>query len=83
MNLTQLYSAYSKQPEWAFVDKGEENIFLMGAEAVLLRVDTLLNEFFNHKSDANKYLEASQQEELEKEFVEWAISLTRKIKQNP
>ena len=28
----------------------------------------LLHEFFNHKSDANKYLPAEQQEELESEF---------------
>ena len=31
----------------------------------------LLNEFFNSKSDANKHLEASQQEELEREFQGW------------
>ena len=28
----------------------------------------VLHEFFNHKSDANKYLDAIHQEELEKEF---------------
>jgi len=31
----------------------------------------ILHKFFNHKSDANKYLKAEQQEELEKEFDEW------------
>lgn len=31
----------------------------------------LLQEFFNSKSDANRYLEASEQERLEKEFQEW------------
>mgnify|MGYP001770300117 CR=1 FL=1 len=31
----------------------------------------ILNRFFNSKSDANKYLTASQQEDLEKEFDEW------------
>lgn len=31
----------------------------------------ILHNFFNSKSDANKYLTASQQEELEKDFDEW------------
>ena len=31
----------------------------------------LLNEFFNSRSDANKYLDAAQQEEMEKDFQEW------------
>jgi len=31
----------------------------------------LLNEFFNSKSDANKFLEASQQEALENDFQKW------------
>lgn len=31
----------------------------------------LLHEFFNHKSDANKYLDATQQEDLEKDFEKW------------
>jgi hypothetical protein len=31
----------------------------------------LLHEFFNSKSDSNKYLEASQQENLEAEFSDW------------
>lgn len=35
------------------------------------RMPNLLHEYFNHKSDANKYLFAEQQEDLEKEFEEW------------
>lgn len=31
----------------------------------------LLHEFFNSRSDANKYLEASKQEDLEKDFDVW------------
>lgn len=31
----------------------------------------VLSEFFNSKSDANKHLEASEQEALEKDFQEW------------
>lgn len=30
-----------------------------------------LHDFFNHKSDANKYLTADQQDDLVKEFGEW------------
>jgi hypothetical protein len=33
-----------------------------------------LHDFFNHKSDANKYLTASQQEDLEKDFESWTNS---------
>lgn len=35
----------------------------------------LLNEFFNSRSDANKHLTASQQEELENEFNLWMDSV--------
>jgi len=35
----------------------------------------LLTSFFNHKSDANKYLEASEQEDLENDFGEWIDSI--------
>lgn len=31
----------------------------------------LLEQFFNHKSDANKYLNAEQQEDLENDFNYW------------
>lgn len=34
-------------------------------------MENLLHEFFNSKSDANKYLSATQQEELEQEFQNW------------
>lgn len=37
-------------------------------------MENLLHEFFNSKSDANKYLEASEQEDLEKSFQEWHSS---------
>lgn len=33
----------------------------------------LLHEFFNSKSDANKYLSAEQQEDMESEFKKWCI----------
>ena len=33
--------------------------------------NNILHEFFNHKSDANKYLNAEQQEDLENDFYEW------------
>jgi hypothetical protein len=31
----------------------------------------VLNDFFNSKSDANKYLTAEQQEDLENDFYRW------------
>ena len=34
----------------------------------------LLHEFFNSRSDANKYLAAEQQEELENDFNKWLYS---------
>lgn len=36
----------------------------------------MLNEFFNSKSDANKFLNASQQEDLENDFKEFQKSKT-------
>lgn len=33
--------------------------------------NNILHEFFNYKSDANKYLNAEQQEDLENDFYEW------------
>lgn len=38
----------------------------------------LLQEFFNSKSDANKWLSASQQESLEKDFQEWYLKFGTK-----
>lgn len=37
-------------------------------------MNELLHEFFNRKSDANKYLTAEQQEDLEKDFAEWVVN---------
>jgi len=37
----------------------------------------ILNQFFNNKSDANKYLLAEEQEDLEKEFGEWCQKTVR------
>ena len=39
--------------------------------------ENLLHEFFNHKSDANKYLTANQQEDLENDFYEWINKLNK------
>lgn len=35
----------------------------------------VLHEFFNSKSDANKYLSAEQQEDLENEFHDYVLGL--------
>lgn len=34
----------------------------------------LLNDFFQSKSDANKYLTASQQESIENDFKNWVLN---------
>jgi len=36
--------------------------------------ENILHEFFNHKSDANKYLTAEQQEDLEADFYDFINS---------
>lgn len=33
----------------------------------------LLSEFFGHKSDANKYLDADEQEDLQTDFHDWLL----------
>jgi hypothetical protein len=35
------------------------------------KITKLLNDFFNHKSDANKYLDATQQEDLENDYEDY------------
>jgi len=66
-----LWDAYSKTPDWKDVNKTHENLFRLGAEAVILRADMLLVEFINHKSDANKWLIADDDEELIRDFMEY------------
>lgn len=39
-----------------------------------MATENLLQEFFNSKSDANQFLEASQQEQLEKDFGEFVAN---------
>jgi len=67
----ELFKLYKSDSNWEGVNKSHENLFVIGAEAVMIRGGDLLHDFFNHKSDANKFLDASQQENLEKEFGEW------------
>lgn len=44
----------------------------MEEETKTVLVNTnVLHEFFNSRSDANKYLEANQQEELETQFEQY------------
>lgn len=38
-------------------------------------ISNLLIRFFQHKSDANKYLTASHQEDLENDFKTWVTNL--------
>lgn len=72
-----LWDIYHKTPHWDQVNKSHENLFRLGVESVMLRGEGLLNAFFNHKSDANKYLMCEEQEDLIKEFGEWCQNIVR------
>jgi len=74
-NLKELFNVYKTTDSWDIVDKSHENLFIIGAQSILYRGGELLNDFFNHKSDANKYLTAEQQEDLENEFSEYCANL--------
>ncbi len=54
-------------PEGVFVNYQGE---LLESGHVIAPLDVLHN-FFNRKSDSNKYLSAEQQEDLEREFKEY------------
>lgn len=71
MTTQELWKAYSATAEWKNVTKTHENLFSMGVQSVLLRGEKLLHDFFNHKSDANKYLDCDEQTDLEKDFGKW------------
>lgn len=75
ISVKNLWRAYSSTKEWNNVNKSHENIFRIGVESVMLRGAELLNQFFNHRSDANKYLMAEEQEDLMKEFGVWCMGL--------
>ena len=68
-----LFKDYKKTDVFKDLSKDYENLFILGAQAIMFRGTELLNSFFNSKSDVNKYLTAEQQEELEKQFGEWCI----------
>jgi hypothetical protein len=72
-----LWSIYKNTEHWKEVNKTHENLFRLGVESVMLRGTELLNQFFSHKSDANKYLMADEQEDLMKEFGVWCMNICR------
>lgn len=55
-------------PEWWDGVSSIANTAIVKADEIIYNSKDLLHEFFNHRSDANKYLTAEQQEDLEKEF---------------
>ena len=67
----RLFAIYKKGENWKEVSKSYENLFALGGQEIMIRAGELLHEFFNHKSDANKYLDADEQDDLEREFGEW------------
>ena len=72
-----LWEGYHNTESWSGVCKTHENLFRLGVESVMFRGGNLLNQFFSHKSDANKYLTADGKEELIKEFDEWCQKTVR------
>jgi hypothetical protein len=72
-----LWNVYRNTAHWGEVHKTHENLFRLGVEAVMFRGTELLNQFFSHKSDANKYLMAEEQEDLMKEFGKWCMDTCR------
>lgn len=72
-----LWDIYHNGENWPNINKSHENLFRIGVESVMMRGEGLLNQFFNHKSDANKYLMADEQEDLMKEFGEWCQKTVR------
>ena len=77
MSSDVLWKTYRNTKSWVNVNKSHENLFRLGVESVMFRGTELLNQFFSHKSDANKYLMAEEQEDLMKEFGEWCIKTCR------
>ena len=70
----ELFKDYKKTENWKQINKSHENLFAIGGQAIMVRGEQLLHDFFNHKSAANKYLMADEQEDLEKEFGEWCAN---------
>ena len=71
-NLRKLFKSYKKGENWPNVNKSHENLFIIGGQAVLFRVDQLLKEFFDSKiNDEWQLLQDDQQEQLIKEFSEF------------
>ena len=73
MSSEVLWNVYKNTEHWHAVNKTHENLFRLGVESVMLRGGELLSQFFNHRSDANKYLMADEQEDLMKEFGTWCL----------
>lgn len=76
---------YKDFPQWVYSNDGQLFITLTNCEwdknVCNNPVQNILADFFNSKSDANKYLTAEQQEDLENDFQEY---VTREPKQrNP
>lgn len=51
----------------------------VGLFAIDHEPQTILHSFFNHKSDANKYLDATEQDDLEADFGNWLLETMFKI----
>jgi len=79
-----IWKMYRKTSHWKDVNKSHENLFRLGVESIMIRGEQLLNAFFSHKSDANKYLMCEEQEDLMKEFGEWCLEIVydKEIKDN-
>lgn len=74
--IQELFKDYSTKEEWKGVLKTHENLFTIGAEAILLRQSLLLKMFFEQKqNDEWKLLNEAQQLQFEKEFSDFCCNV--------
>ena len=75
-SLIDLFKKYSSGKEWKNVQKTRENMFVMGAQAILIRNGALLNDFIDSRSDSDWHLlHHDQQKQLVDQFNEHCQSI--------
>ena len=70
--MKMLFNEYKSHKEWDDVEKTHENLFRMGVQAISLRMDKLVEQFFNERNKNEwQLLHDEQQEQFIKAFSEW------------
>jgi len=73
--LTILFDKYKKTNNWKEVNKTHENLFIIGAESILLRNGLLLEKYFESKNEhEHNLLNEDQQKQLIRDFSGWCVS---------